>query len=137
MVVLGKREELRSPASDRSGKREESTIQRRDRTAAAAAAMKEDINCGWPARRACRYGRYPGGKREETTATGDFRRFFWVLFRVESSSLRVTEYLTFRQASIRSSWSLDFVWVSISIPSEEPFPELVTTSLKLFYILLH
>lgn len=110
MVVLGKREALRSPASDRSGKREESTIQRRDRTAAAA-AMKEDTNCGWPARRACRYGRYPGGKREETTATGDFRRFFWVLFRVESSSLRVTE---FRQASTLSSWSLDFVWVSIN-----------------------
>lgn len=113
MVVLGKREELRSPVSGRSGKREESTIQRRDRTAAAA-AMKEDTNCGWPARRACRYGRYPGGKREETTATGDFRRFFWVLFRVESSSLRVTEFLTFRQASTLSSWSLDFVWVSIN-----------------------
>lgn len=98
MVVLGKREEPRSPVSGRSGKREESTIQRRDRTA--AAAMKEDNNCGWPARRACRYGRYPGGKREETTATGDFRRFFWVLFRVESSSLRVTEFPTFRQASL-------------------------------------
>lgn len=32
--MLGQREELRSPASGRSGKREESTIQRRDRTAA-------------------------------------------------------------------------------------------------------
>lgn len=32
-VVLGKREELRSPARGRSGKREESTTQRRDRTA--------------------------------------------------------------------------------------------------------
>lgn len=77
-VVLGKREELRSPASGRSGKREESTIQRRDRTAAAAA--DEDTNCGRPARRAWRYGRYPGGKREEITATSDFQPFFWFYF---------------------------------------------------------
>lgn len=85
-VVLGKREELRPPACGRSGKREESTTQRRDRTAWVAAAAArvvigggEDNNCGWPARRACRYGRCPGGKREETTATGDLWHFLLVV----------------------------------------------------------
>lgn len=90
--MLGKREELRSPASGRSGKREESTIQRRDRTSKEAAAAEAEMRTTTVV-----------GQREEPDGTdgaqaasekrpqprGISGGFFLVLFRVESSIAEV------------------------------------------------
>lgn len=75
-------------------RREHDPTEGQDGVGAAAAARVvigggEDNNCGWPARRACRYGRCPGGKREETTATGDLWRFLLVVISVESSNFKI------------------------------------------------
>lgn len=54
---------------DRSGQREESTIQRRDRSGT-------DLYLRLASGKSLWYGPYPSGKREETTATREFRRFY-------------------------------------------------------------
>lgn len=88
---------------DRSGQREESTIQRRDRS-------DEDGICGWPAGRACGTDGTQAASEKRPQQRGDFggsivyfesRVLPTWLFR--SFSARLTEFPTFRLARIAPS----------------------------------